>query len=82
MEPVEVYVAMDPIEAAAAAGVLQAAGISAHVRDMGISAYPVTIGPLGEKRVAVAAEDAEPARCALRRAVEDGILAGRILTSE
>ena len=80
MELVEVYVAMDPIEVAAVVGILEAAGLYPRVRDMGISVYPVTIGPLGEKRIAVAEDEAEGARRALKRAVADGIIAGQVLT--
>lgn len=72
----EVYVARDPVEAAAAIGLLEAEGIETSLRDMGVSLYPVTVGPLGEKRIAARAEDADEARILLRRAVEDGILPG------
>jgi hypothetical protein len=69
-----VYVARDSVEAAAAAGLLEAEGIETRLRDMGVSLYPVTFGPLGEKRIAVRARDAAQARSLCRRAVEDGFL--------
>ena len=74
MELVEIYIAFDDIEAAAVIGILESAGLDAHVRDMTITPYPFTIGPLGEKRIMVPAEEADEARSILRRAVEDGIL--------
>lgn len=72
---VEVYIALDLIEVGAVTGLLESEGIEARVRDMTIRPYPVSVGPLGEKRIAVAGDQAGRARELLRRAVEDGILA-------
>lgn len=74
--PVAVYVARDPVEASAVVAVLGAEGVEAAVRDMGVTPYPVSLGPLGEKRILVAAEDEGVAVAVLRRAVEDGVLPG------
>jgi hypothetical protein len=84
LELVEVYVASDPIESSAVAGILEAAGLDVRVRDMAISPYPVTVGPLGEKRIAVPGEQAEEARALLIAAAQDGILghADRIFFSD
>lgn len=76
---VEVYVAMNPVEAAAVTGLLEAEGIEARLRDMGVALYPVSVGPLGEKRIAVRAQDADSARRLLRGAVEDGLLPGGLV---
>ncbi|GAB4263317.1 MAG: hypothetical protein Kow0092_14120 [Deferrisomatales bacterium] len=70
----EVYVAHGPIELDAVVGVLEAAGLSPRVRDMRVTPYPVTVGPLGERRVLVRKDQAGTAREALRRAARDGIL--------
>jgi len=69
-----VYIALDAIEASAVTGVLAAAGIEGRVRDMGISPYPVSFGPLGEKHILVAEEQADEAMSVLRAALEDGFL--------
>ncbi|MEW6489739.1 MAG: DUF2007 domain-containing protein [Thermodesulfobacteriota bacterium] len=69
-----VYVALDHIEAFAVTGVLASAGIEARVLDMTITPYPVTLGPLGERRILVASEHAAEARDLLRVAREDGFL--------
>ncbi len=71
---VVVYIALDVIEATVVTGLLESAGIEPWVRDMTVRPYPVSVGPMGEKRVAVPRTDAERARDLLRRAVEDGVL--------
>ncbi|MFU8856769.1 MAG: DUF2007 domain-containing protein [Deferrisomatales bacterium] len=82
-EPVLVYVALDPLEASAVTGVLEAAGIAVWVRDLTVTPYPVTLGPLGERRILVPGERAEEARELLRVAQEDGFLReGGILVGE
>lgn len=73
-ELVEVYLASEPIEAAVVKGILDSAGLDARIRDMTVTPYPVTIGPLSEKRIVVPAGQAQEARAILRRAAEDGIL--------
>jgi hypothetical protein len=70
----EVYLARNAVEAAAAASLLEGAGLSPSIRDMSVVAYPVSLGPLGEKRIAVPAAEAEAARAALELAAEDGFL--------
>lgn len=70
----EVYVTSDAIEATAVTGMLESAGLDARIRDMAITPYPVTIGPLSEKRILVPADQAEEALAILRRAAEDGFL--------
>jgi len=80
---VEVYVALDAVEVAAVTGVLASAGIGARVRDMTVTPYPVSIGPLGEKRIDVPAEQAAEARRLLRLAADDGYLrAGALVMGE
>lgn len=69
-----VYVALDDIEASAVTGVLASAGIEARVLDMTITPYPVALGPLGERRILVASDQAADARDLLREAREDGFL--------
>lgn len=76
----QVYVATNPVEAATVVGLLEAEGIEASLRDMGVALYPMTVGPLGEKRVAVRTPDAEAARALLQGAVEDGLLPGGLVT--
>lgn len=71
---VEVYTARDLIETSVVTGILESAGLEPRVRDMTITPYPVSVGPLGEKRIMVPRDQAEKARELLRRAVEDGIL--------
>ncbi len=71
---VEVYIALDAVEASAVTNLLQSRGIRALVRDMSISPYPVTFGPLGEKRIAVPADSEDAAREILSRAIGDGYL--------
>ncbi len=79
-ELVEIYVALDAVEVSAVTALLEAEGIRVHVRDMSITPYPVTIGPLGEKRIAVPAGSEAAARRVLERAVRNGYLrTGRIL---
>ncbi|MHB8765476.1 MAG: putative signal transducing protein [Deferrisomatales bacterium] len=70
----EVYVALDPVEASAVEGLLAGAGFDVRLRNMAITPYPVSFGPLGEKRVAVPSAEAERAREVLREAVADGFL--------
>lgn len=69
-----VYVALDHIEASAVTGVLASAGIEARVLDMTITPYPVTLGPLGERRILVPSGEAADARALLRAARDDGFL--------
>lgn len=73
-ELVEVYVASEPIEASVVKGILDSAGLDARIRDMTVTPYPLTIGPLSEKRIVVPAGQAQEAQTILRRAAEDGIL--------
>lgn len=70
----EVYVARDPVEALAAASLLEGAGFTPSIRDMAVVPYPVSLGPLGEKRIAVPAAESDEARALLGAAVEDGVL--------
>lgn len=70
----EVYIALESVEASAVTGLLEDAGLSPRVRDMTITPYPVALGPLGEKRVAVPTPQAPLARELLHHAVEDGFL--------
>ena len=81
LDLVEVYIALDVIEVSVVTSLLESAGMEPRIRDMTIRSYPVTVGPLGEKRVAVPRLQAGLARETLRRAVEDGVLgsAERIL---
>lgn len=73
---VEVYIALDPIEATVVAGILESAGLEPRIRDMTITPYPVSVGPLGEKRIVVPSAHAAQAVRVLRQAVDDGILTG------
>ncbi|RMG86033.1 MAG: DUF2007 domain-containing protein [Candidatus Dadabacteria bacterium] len=78
----EVYVALDAVEASAVTGLLASAGLEVRVRDMGVTPYPVSIGPLGEKRIEVPADRAEEARRILRQAARDGYLRPGALVQE
>ncbi|GAB4250405.1 putative signal transducing protein [Deferrisoma sp.] len=78
----EVYVALDAVEASAVTGLLASAGLEVRVRDMGVTPYPVSIGPLGEKRIEVPADRAEEARRVLRQAARDGYLRPGALVQE
>jgi hypothetical protein len=69
-----VYTCYDPIAADAVAGMLEAEGIAARVRDLTVSPYPVSIGPLSERRIEVPAKDAERAAAVLAEAKGDGVL--------
>jgi len=80
---VDVYTATGAIEALTVAELLREAGLDATVREMGIYGYPMSIGPLGEKRISVPREEAEEAREILLRAAEDGVIDhGPELTSD
>jgi hypothetical protein len=71
---VEVYVALDAIEVSAVTGLLESAGLEVRVRDMTITPYPISIGPLGEKRIFVPRQHAQEARRVLHQAWKDGFL--------
>lgn len=73
---VQVYTTFDVIEASVVTGILEGAGLEPVVRDLTVTPYPVSVGPLSEKRIAVPCSQAEEARSLLERAVEDGVLGG------
>lgn len=74
---VEVYTAFDVIEASVVTGILESAGLEPRVRDLTVTPYPVSVGPLSEKRIAVPRHQAREARSLLEKAIEDGVLGGR-----
>ena len=71
----EVYVTSDLIEASVVTGILEQGGLNPRIRDMTVRPYPVSVGPLGEKRIAVPDDQADEARHLLETAAVDGILA-------
>lgn len=74
LDLVEVYIAQDRVEASAVLALLHGADLDPRLRDMTITPYPVSFGPMGEKRIAVPREQGEEARRLLRQAIEDGYL--------
>jgi hypothetical protein len=71
---IDVFVTSDVIELSVAAGILEAAGLEPRLRDLTVRPYPVSIGPLGEKRIAVPPDQARLARELLGAALADGAL--------
>ncbi len=70
----ELYKTYDPLEADRIADLLAEHGIACAVRDLSISPYPLTIGRFSERRISVAAADADRAREVLEQAIHDGYL--------
>jgi peroxiredoxin len=71
---VELYKTYDALEADRIADLLAEHAISCAIRDLSISPYPLTIGRFAERRISVAAEDADRARAVLEQAIRDGYL--------
>ncbi len=74
MEPVEIYACSDAVETGFVSNLLEAEGIRAYVRDLTVRPYPVSIGPLGERRIAVHPHDLPRALDLLRSAAADGVI--------
>ncbi|MEW6683314.1 MAG: redoxin domain-containing protein [Nitrospirota bacterium] len=70
----ELYKTYDPLEADRISDLLAEEGISCAIRDLSMSPYPLTIGRFGERRISVAADDADRARFVLEQAIRDGYL--------
>ena len=81
--PVAVYRASDPIEIQSAQGILQATGIEAAILDQTVSPYPMSVGPLADRRLLVASDAAEAAVELLAEAAADGLLTpGNLIQEE
>ncbi len=73
----EVYRALNDVEAVTVTALLESAGIQARIRDMTVRPYPVSLGPLAERRIWVPAAQAWWAASVLDAAVSDGVLEDR-----
>ena len=74
MGPVEIYACSDAVETGFVSNLLEAEGIRVYVRDLTVTPYPVTVGPLGERRIAVLPADLDAAVGLLRAAAADGVI--------